>query len=259
MRRWWNRLLVRVGWHKSDWYRATYDASTGWHESYRLRRGGDYNGPWVSTHRWHDDQPTGVMERATFHVWAEEGGWRFGPTPERTVVSASVSGDEGDLDVRVAVDPDDWTEIATVATWPYALTDAEIREADEAMTAAGNVHLELAPAVPGFGPPLVIGQRPGTDEIGARYLPIPDNLWRREGTDQRVLPDDSRGILVTEMIGPESVDGPHVPANMPTDQIPLPQDFNYPAPAIDLDGGFLTEGNEYVATPDVPDAPDLGR
>lgn len=79
----------------------------------------------------------------------------------------------------------------------------------------------------------------------------PDEDGRGEA-DYRVLPDDSRGILVTEMIGPDSVDGPYVPASMRTDEIPLPQDFNYPSPAIDLDdqdspilpwrGRFLTEG-----------------
>ncbi len=257
MRRWWNRLLIRVGWHKSDWYRATYDANTGWHESFRLARGGDVNGPWVSTRRWHDDRPTDVMDRAAFHVWAEEGGWwRFGTSPERTVLSASFSGDAEDVDMRVAVTADDWSiatpDVLGAATWPYALTAAEVREANAAMTdveiqevdraivAAGNVHLDAwEPASIPLGPPTTAGRV----------------------AEWRVLPDDSRGILVTEMIGPESVDGPHVPASMRTDQIPLPQDFNYPAPAIDLnyDGPLVTYSlgdGRYLALPDATEAAD---
>ena len=45
-----------------------------------------------------------------------------------------------------------------------------------------------------------------------------------------ILPDDSRGVLVTDLL---REDGPHVPPEMRTEDIPLPQDFAYPA--IDLD------------------------
>ena len=48
-----------------------------------------------------------------------------------------------------------------------------------------------------------------------------------------VLPDDSRGILVTDLIGDE--DGPYVPAEMLTKDIPLPDDYLYPAPSISLE------------------------
>lgn len=213
IRRWWNRWLVRLGLVDPEWRRATYDANTGWHESFRLRKGGDRQAPayddWVMTHRWHDDDPTGIMDRAAFHVWADDGGWRFGPSAERTVVGASASGDEGDIDIRAAVRVDDWA-VGDAAVWRHALSDEEILEAQRAMI-SGDTYLELpdAPlhfdAEPFVGPPLV----------------------------SRPLPDDSRGVLVTDLIGSE--DGPHVPASMRTDQIPLPQDFDYPSPAIDLD------------------------
>ncbi len=56
------------------------------------------------------------------------------------------------------------------------------------------------------------------------------------------------------------MDGPYVPATMPTDQIPLPQDFNYPEPAINMDegrvwrGGFRHGDGRYLATPDTTEA-----
>ena len=236
IRRWWNRLLVRVGWHKSDWYRATYDANTGWHESFRLRKGGDVQTPatadWISTDRWHDDRPTGVMDRASFHIWQGPGGWRFGPdrdhpvTSGLSVVGASMSGDAGDLDIRAAVRADDWSiatpDILGAATWPYALTDLEIREADAAMVGVGNLYHRWSPG---------------------------------GGLELRPLPDDTRGILVTDM---QAGDGPHVPASMPTDQIPLPSDFN--SPAIDLDydredgaPGYSHGDGRYLALPDTTD------
>ena len=237
MRRWWNRLLIRVGWHKSDWYRATYDAKTGWHESFRLARGGDVNGPWVSTRRWHDDNPTEIMDRASFHVWpnADGRGWHFGPGRDVTVVGASTSGDEGDLDIRAAVTADDWSiatpDILGAATWPYALTDLEIREADAAMVGAGNVYTELPDWSPG-------------------------HRWSQGGgLELRPLPDDTRGILVTDL---QTGDGPHVPASMATDQIPLPSDFT--SPAIDLDydredgaPGYSHGDGRYLAIPNPSD------
>ncbi len=141
IRRWWNRWLIRLRLVHSEWYRATYDATTGWHESFRLRKGRDHmdTDAWVQTRRWHDAAPTDIMDRAAFHIWPEPGGWRFGPTPERTVLSASFSGDAEDVDMRVAVTADDWSigtpAVLGAATWRHALTDAEVREANAAMTA----------------------------------------------------------------------------------------------------------------------------
>ena len=48
-----------------------------------------------------------------------------------------------------------------------------------------------------------------------------------------ILPDDSRGVLVSDLVGDE--DGPYVPAEMLTSDIPLPDDYVYPAPAISLE------------------------
>ncbi|KKL94882.1 hypothetical protein LCGC14_1860270 [marine sediment metagenome] len=57
LRRWWNRWLVRLGLVHSDWYRGTFDESTGWHTAYRMRRyrhKDSTSNDWVETHRWHD-------------------------------------------------------------------------------------------------------------------------------------------------------------------------------------------------------------
>ncbi len=227
MRRWWNRLLVRLHLVHPTWYRATYDANTGWHESFRLRKGGNPHGPsddWAMTRRWHDDHPIDIMDQAAFHVWPTGEGWRFGPTPEDAALSVSATDDTGDsdLDIRASVQPHEWVgPIGGAATWPTALTDEEVRAASQAI--AGTVTEAVGVTEPDRG----------------RYLELPDETLMGGGlsgyplSDQRVLPDDSRGILVTDLTGPD--DGPHVPDSMPTDQIPLPQDFNYPAPAIDLD------------------------
>ncbi len=48
-----------------------------------------------------------------------------------------------------------------------------------------------------------------------------------------ILPDDSRGVLVSDLTGDE--DGPYVPAEMLTKDIPLPDDYAYPEPAISLE------------------------
>ena len=215
IRRWWNRWLVRLHLVHPTWYRATYDHNTGWHESFRLRKGGNPHGPsddWAMTRHWHDDHPTDIMDQAAFHVWPTGDGWRFGPTPEDAAISVEVTDDTGDsdLDIRASVRSNEWVgPIGEVATWPIALTDEEVRVASQAMAISDDL-----------GPP---------DDDGWTWMPVtmPDG-----SADQRVLPDDSRGILVSDM---RTGDGPHVPANMPTDQIPLPQDFDYPAPAIDLD------------------------
>lgn len=62
MRRWWNRMLWRIGWvdggrlwnGKPTWQRLTVDFKTGEQVRYVLRRDGD---PWIwshwlETHRW---------------------------------------------------------------------------------------------------------------------------------------------------------------------------------------------------------------
>ncbi len=272
MRRWWNRLLVRLHLVHPTWYRATYDANTGWHESYRLRKGADNQAPatddWVSTHRWHDDHPTDIMDQAAFHIWPADDGWTFGPTPEDAAISVDVTDDTGDsdLDIRASIAAADWA-VRGAATWPSALSDAQIQEANVAMADVAAAYRDLqtpdaisaairAAAARGeWTPDSDRGRYLETPDAAAeareaidgwhqalpdrgRYLELPDETLMGGGldgyplSDQRVLPDDSRGILVTDL---QEGDGPHVPANMPTDQIPLPQDFNYPAPAIDMD------------------------
>ncbi len=163
------------------------------------------------------------MDQAAFHVWSEGDGWRFGPSPENAVVEVSGREDVGDIDVRAAIAVDDWDnsfdwtsyriEMGEAAVWPIALSDSEIQEASAAMVS----NLDIAA------------------EASRGYLALPDTPDFADAPDlpdHRPLPDDSRGILVSDM---RTGDGPHVPTNMPTDQIPLPQDFDYPAPAIDLD------------------------
>lgn len=62
-----------------------------------------------------------------------------------------------------------------------------------------------------------------------------------------ISPDDTRGVLVTDL---RSVDGPYVPSEMATADIPLPDDTLYPRPAISLHSSRIGNDGMPVFDPD---------